>query len=138
MPPKRKRNASSPQKGLLPGEKLKRSAIPGASTSSPWGWVGSEVVEPEQITSEHRLSACNLSPSNNNAFCPNKYSHEDNKLPEQTPSTSVTTGELLDDIIVISDDEALSCSKKGCKANPNCLNYLGQESWEDEGTLDKV
>lgn len=41
----------------------------------------------------------------------------------------------MEDIIVISDDDAPSCSKKDCKTNPNCLNYLGQESWEDEGTF---
>lgn len=42
-------------------------------------------------------------------------------------------GELDDDVIVISDDEPPACSKKLCKGNPNCLNYLGQERWEDEG-----
>ncbi|KAH9483698.1 Ubiquitin carboxyl-terminal hydrolase 48 [Psilocybe cubensis] len=134
MAPKRKRNASSPQKGLPPGEKLKRDAIPGASSSSPWGWVGSQVVEPEQITLDHRLSACNLSRRNNNAFCRNKYSQQDDILPEPPSSSSITNtnGELVEDIIVISDDDTLSCSKKDCKTNPNCLNYLGQESWEDE------
>ncbi|TFY64882.1 hypothetical protein EVJ58_g2344 [Rhodofomes roseus] len=44
----------------------------------------------------------------------------------------VAEGELEDDIIVISDDEAPRCTSKACKSNPYCLNYLGQEKWEDE------
>ncbi|KAJ8496755.1 hypothetical protein ONZ45_g12333 [Pleurotus djamor] len=42
-------------------------------------------------------------------------------------------GELRDDVIVISDDDLEpECTKKTCKNNPNCLNYLGQDIWESE------
>ncbi|KAG5647281.1 hypothetical protein DXG03_000817 [Asterophora parasitica] len=44
-------------------------------------------------------------------------------------------GELDDDIIIISDDEGHPCAAKACKFSPNCLNYLGQENWEDEDVL---
>ncbi|THH10686.1 hypothetical protein EW145_g1149 [Phellinidium pouzarii] len=41
--------------------------------------------------------------------------------------------EDLSDVIVISDGEdELLCDKKRCKDNPFCLNYLGQDKWEDE------
>jgi ubiquitin carboxyl-terminal hydrolase 48 len=37
------------------------------------------------------------------------------------------------DVVIISDDETPSCSKKYCSKNPNCLNYLAQDRWEDAG-----
>ncbi|KAF8163463.1 hypothetical protein B0H34DRAFT_795175 [Crassisporium funariophilum] len=138
MAPKRKRNASVAPKGLAPGEQLRRSAIPNTTfmTSSPWGWVGTEVLEPAGITPEHCMSACNLSRRNNNPYCPNKFAatiFEGHLLDSPEPPEQPTVnGELDDDIIIISDDEKPSCSKKLCKANPNCLNYLGQDKWEDE------
>lgn len=120
-------------KGLAPGEKLKRSALPG-NTSSPWAWVGTEVSRPSDITSEHLLLACNLSERNNLPFCPNKYALVLETIAKPTEATQVPEAdrELEDDVIVISDDEQPSCNPKACKANPNCLNYLGQDGWEDE------
>ena len=44
-------------------------------------------------------------------------------------------GDEDDGVVVISDDEGPTCDKKTCRSNPNCLNYLGQEQWEDEGVL---
>ena len=137
MAPKRKRNASLPPKGLNPGELLQRNAF---SSASPWGWVGTEVTDLTDITLEHRMLACSLSQRNDIPYCRNKFAvkeeetHARNSRERQLPLPSVD-GELDDDIIVISDDERLSCSKKHCKTNPNCLNYLGQEMWEDEGDL---
>ena len=92
------------------------------------------------ITLEHRMLACHLSQRNDIPYCHSKFEvkedegHAKNSREPQPPLPSVD-GELDDDIIVISDDEQPSCSKKLCKANPNCLNYLGQEMWEDEGGL---
>jgi hypothetical protein len=92
------------------------------------------------ITLEHRMLACNLSQRNDIPYCLSKFAakKDDGNAKKsrefQLPAPSVD-GELDDDIIVISDDEQPSCSKKLCKANPNCLNYLGQEMWEDEGDL---
>lgn len=135
MRSKRKRGASLTSKGLAPGEQLKRSTLPG-NNSSPWGWVGTEVVSPSEITSEHLLIACGLSERNHYPCCPNKYS----SLPHtpatvQSPAHSkqpAVNGELDEDVIVISDDDP-QCARSSCKANPNCLNYLGQDNWEGEG-----
>jgi hypothetical protein len=136
MPPKRRRNASLPPKGLQPGEQLNRNALPSSSSLSPWAWVGNIVADTADITLEHRLASCNLS-WKNPGFCPNKYSAGNPKANGNSLHASVqapsAAGELQDDIIVISDDDEPSCSKKKCKANPNCLNYLGQQAWQDDG-----
>ncbi|KAG5638283.1 hypothetical protein H0H81_000929 [Sphagnurus paluster] len=139
MPSKRKRRVSLTSKGLAPGEQLKRSALPGNHSSS-WGWVGTEVVRVEDITPEHLLVCCGLSKRNKNPFCPNKYARiptaklKDEETQTQTQhALPVAGGEIDDDIIIISDDDrGLSCDRKTCKLNPHCLNYLGQEDWEDE------
>ncbi|KAF9218284.1 cysteine proteinase, partial [Gyrodon lividus] len=135
MPPKRKRRASPPPKGLPAGEPLKRAKLAG-SESSTWGWVGTEASDPSHITLGHRLMTCGLSGRNGNPFCGNKYVSKP-EMPKLAPSaenseTSVAKGELENDIIIVSDDEPPPCNKKVCKNNPNCLNYLGQEKWENE------
>lgn len=76
---------------------------------------------------------CGLSRRSKNPFCVNKYAHKPEKRSSPVPKRDVADGELQDDVIVISDDEPPPCSKKLCKNNPNCLNYLGQDTWEDEG-----
>ncbi|KAG2041623.1 cysteine proteinase [Suillus americanus] len=132
MPPKRKHRSSPAPKGLAAGEQLKRGKLPG---SDPWGWVGTEVTCSSQIISEHRLLSCGLSRRSNNPLCANKYAHKPEKQSSPAPKRELAGGELGDDVIVVSDDEPPPCSKKLCKNNPNCLNYLGQETWKDE---DKV
>ncbi|KAJ7444900.1 hypothetical protein FB451DRAFT_1343700 [Mycena latifolia] len=130
MPPKRKRDASPSSKGLAAGEPLKRTAH--AVASSSWGWVASEVTQTSAITVEHLSATCGLSKRNAHPFCRNKYV----KLPprKETKPRGHINGEIEDDIIVISSDEEedLNCTKKLCKNNPNCLNYLGQKKWENE------
>jgi hypothetical protein len=136
MRQKRKRGASLTSKGLAPGEQLKRSTLPG-NNSSPWGWVGTEVVNPSEISSEHLLVACGLSERNRHPCCPNKHSLVSHNLAIEASQTHYkeppVDGELDEDVIVISDDEPSQCARKSCKTNLNCLNYLGQEDWEDEG-----
>lgn len=132
MPPKRKHRSSPAPKGLAAGEQLKRGKLPG---SDPWGWVGTEVTRSSQITLEHRLMSCGLSRRSNNPCCANKYAHKPEKQSSPTSKRETAGGELGDDVVVVSDDEPPPCSKKLCKTNPNCLNYLGQETWKDE---DKV
>jgi len=133
MRTKRKRCSSLTSNGLAPGEQLKRGTLP-ANNSSPWGWVGTEVVSPSEITSEHLLLACGLSERNQHPCCPNKYSSPTHitKSPTHFESPAVK-GEFDEDVIIISDDEPSRCVRNSCKTNPNCLNYLGQEHWEDEG-----
>ncbi|KAL1729248.1 hypothetical protein EV714DRAFT_251709 [Schizophyllum commune] len=138
MAPKRKRRDE--QKGLAPGQVLKRAKLLG-NTSSPWGWVGTDVLDAAHITDEHRLAACGF----NQPLCANKYAPEYRQMQKQKQrrlkerktrekrDSSPAGG--TDEVIVISDTEEvqLECTKKLCnKGNPNCLNYLGQDKWEDE------
>ncbi|KDQ60998.1 hypothetical protein JAAARDRAFT_191121 [Jaapia argillacea MUCL 33604] len=130
MPPKRRRRPSPAPTGTIVGEKLKRAKVI-ASEYSAWGWVGTDVKDVSAISRDHRLSTCGLSKRNHAPFCANVYA------PAPIPSNDqvnppAAQGELDEDVIVISDDEAPQCSKKVCKSNPNCLNYLGQEEWVDE------
>ncbi|KAJ6497048.1 hypothetical protein C8R47DRAFT_1184375 [Mycena vitilis] len=132
MPPKRKRDASPlTSNGLAAGEPLKRTAH--AVASSSWGWVCSEVTNTAAITQEHLSAACGLSKRNTHPFCRNKYAKRPAKNGPKKPSTLIN-GEIEEDIIVISsdDEEDMNCTKRLCKNNPNCLNYLGQKKWEHE------
>ncbi|SJL00507.1 uncharacterized protein ARMOST_03820 [Armillaria ostoyae] len=124
MPPKRKLRASSPN-GLAPGQLLKRNTLLGNMTA-PWAWVGTEVVASSEITQEHLLATCGLSRRNDYSFCRNRYA------PDYLRPSPLPTDDAEDGVIVISDDEEFTCTKQSCKYNPYCLNYLGQELWEDE------
>ncbi|TFY82365.1 hypothetical protein EWM64_g1642 [Hericium alpestre] len=134
---KRKRRNVQQTEGLSAGEKLKRHTL--TTEDSPrWGWVGTEVTDASDISSEHRLRTCGFSGRSAFSFCPNRYAERSPKE-EKPAETEVTAeGELADDVIVISDDEAPSCSKRSCRKNPNCLNYLGQDAWEDEDAATKA
>jgi hypothetical protein len=138
MAPKRRRRASPLPKGLAAGEQLKRNRLPG-NDASELAWVGTEVLEVSEITHEHRLTACGLSRKNRHPHCANKYASiglsSVSTLKAEKPTAS---GELHDDVIVISDDDEPQCSKKLCKNNPYCLNYLGQDKWENEGMSRKT
>ena len=137
MPSKRPRRTEANGPGLAAGERLKRTKLAG-SEHLAWSWVGTEVIDPSYITEEHRLITCGFSDLNPYTFCANRYIAESRDVGvrkvNETPSKPVE-GELEDDIIVVSDEERASpaCSSKLCRANPNCLNYLGQEKWENEG-----
>ncbi|KAF7323150.1 hypothetical protein HMN09_00095300 [Mycena chlorophos] len=117
---KRKRDAS-PQ-GLNAGEVLQRSSHAISSTS--WGWVLSEAENVSEITNDHLLATCGMSPRNTHRFCRNKYSTRPRKETRPDP----------DDVIVISDDDDddSQCTKRSCRSNPNCVNYVGQKPWESE------
>ncbi|KAH9842756.1 cysteine proteinase [Rhodofomes roseus] len=135
MPPKRTRRTPPAQSGLYAGERLKRAKLTDSRGYSAWGWVGTEVSDASQIALQHRLATCGFSENSSHPLCLNRYASA--KSPSMQKSClngggKVAEGELEDDIIVISDDEAPRCTSKACKSNPYCLNYLGQEKWEDE------
>ena len=134
MPPKRPRRATPPAQGLSAGERLKRARLSGHDYHA-WGWVGTDVHDPADITQEHCSATCGFSDAATPPFCGNRF-RESSKVPrpKQDSSSATAAGELEDDIIVVSDDDVPVCSPKMCKSNPNCLNYLGQEKWESEGT----
>jgi len=128
MPPKRKRNARVGTNGFVASGKPKSHGC--------WGWVSSEVRDMDDITLEHRMTASNLSIRNGNPLCQNKYSVGRHKSPvfdAASPTATHVNGELSEDIIVVSDADEPLCTKKACKRNPYCLNYLGQDMWDDEG-----
>lgn len=135
MPPKRTRRQSPAPAGLGAGERLKRAKLTRNSSYSAWGWVGTDVSDASDITLEHRLATCGLLNRSTHTLCLNKYiPTEDGSAPTTRKSQeNPAPGELADDVIVISDDEGPSCSSKSCKSNPYCLNYLGQDKWEDKG-----
>ncbi|KAL1744566.1 hypothetical protein HDZ31DRAFT_38456 [Schizophyllum fasciatum] len=137
MAPKRKRRDEP--KGLAPGQLLKRARLPG-TTHSPWAWVGTDVLDPTHITDDHRRTACGFSVRSPHSFCANKYASEyrqaqrERQRRRKAADKRGSSPAQGDDVIVVSDteDAPAECSKKHCKGNPNCLNYLGQDKWEDE------
>ncbi|EMD38059.1 hypothetical protein CERSUDRAFT_113204 [Gelatoporia subvermispora B] len=137
MAPKRTRRSSPAAAGLSAGDRLKRAKLAGNATYSAWGWVGSEVSDVSDITQEHRLATCGFCKNSSHPLCPNKYVERPNPKVEDVeksalPAATAVTAVPEDEVIVISDDEAPSCGPKGCKSNPYCLNYLGQDKWENE------
>jgi len=129
MPPKRRGRVSPPSQGLATGQRLHRDALVGHATS-PWGWVGTEASNTSEITHDHLLSTCGLSDRNSHCVCRNKFTGTSR---DSSPDPLVIK-DTDDDVIVISDDDDEPvCSKKSCKNNPFCLNYLGQEKWEEKG-----
>ncbi|KAI0079874.1 cysteine proteinase [Panus rudis PR-1116 ss-1] len=134
MPPKRTRRVSPSANGAVAGERLKRARLAGHDYST-WGWVGTDVTDASQITLEHRLATCGLSRESTFPFCANRFSGKVDRedKPDVPTQSTATAGELEDDVIVVSDDDEFAhCDPKNCRNNPNCLNYLGQEKWEDE------
>jgi hypothetical protein len=124
MPPKRKREP----KGLGRGEQLKRTKLAGVDFCN-WNWIGAEVVDTSQITPEHRLAACGL--ESWRPICPNKYAPKLRNSKSKAPKSSVPLDNSED--VVIEDEPPHLCDKTTCRKNPNCLNYLGQEKWENSG-----
>jgi ubiquitin carboxyl-terminal hydrolase 48 len=132
---KRRRCQNQQHEGLAPGERFKRqkhTSTLGGDWDSPWGWVGTNVTDASGITEEHLLATCGFSRKSRHLFCANKY----RKHPAKTvsPVEAVVSGEEpAKDVVIISDDETPTCGKRHCSKNPNCLNYLAQDSWEDAG-----
>ncbi|CAK5277621.1 unnamed protein product [Mycena citricolor] len=117
-----------------------------AHKSSFWGWVGTEVHDTSAITPEHLLATCGLSSVRNRyPFCRNSFVKRgrNRAQSERTPPAKAAPPESgkADDVIVLvsdEDDEVYPCTKKKCKSNPNCLNYLGQRLWEDEDDAEEL
>ena len=127
MAPKRRRRVSSP-KGLNPEDLFKQRTLLN-NTQSYWGWVGTEVSQVSDITHEHRLATCGFTNRNAHPFCVNKFF----SATSETPLNNSKEHTQEDDVIIVHVDGDPPCGKKGCRNNPNCLNYLGQEAWEDAG-----
>ena len=94
------------------------------------------MANPDDITLDHQLTAYGFTPKSGFASCQNRFSASKTRsevLSEPKPNED-------EDVIIISDDESseatIVCSKKNCRGNPRCLNYMGQEVWENEGMPD--
>ncbi|KAF8308097.1 hypothetical protein DL93DRAFT_2231857 [Clavulina sp. PMI_390] len=111
---------------------------------SLWGWVLSEVSDPDDITREHVLQAYGFSKRNatTKPVCPNSM------ITNKTPKTNDLNGGDLSDQPQAEAGAALdvdengtdassasaSCSKSSCTSNPNCLNYVEPGVLHDEAT----
>ena len=129
VPQKHTQCASPGPSGLSAGEHLKCAKLTGYASYFAWGWVGMEVSDTSRITNEHHLATCGFSCNSSDTLCPNKS--VENRV---NGHTNTQAGEeLADNIIGISNNEGPTCSTKSCKLNPYCLNYLGQDKWENAG-----
>ena len=104
-----------------PGPSTKRSKTDIISWTNPrYPWLAS-IKSASEVELEHVLALCGLGPLARTPLCPNKF--------EEGAGSKGDVIEVFD-----SEDETThSCSKVKCKNNPYCLNYLGQEKWENEG-----
>jgi hypothetical protein len=136
MVAKRKRRASPSNKGLAAGEQLKRNKL-ACNDYAAWGWVDTEVKDISGIKMDHILATCGFSKAKVLSSCPNIFKPPSSPKPVAPLKKmgSLDETQLDEDVVIISDDEPPPCNKKICKNNPNCLNYLGQEKWEDEGDV---
>jgi hypothetical protein len=85
-------------------------------------------MTPDHITPEHRLRACGLSAGASRNCCPNKYTAQ------TSAEREMNAQDTQDDDVIIVDEDLIVCNRKRSKASPTCLNYLGQEQWENDGT----
>lgn len=157
MPPKRETTKRlAREKGLGVGVQLKRASLPskpvtGAygldNSGDPWGWILNPVECVEDIKEENLLRACGIS-LDRSSYCPNLYAskqEDEEGSPRKKQKLLIDVDSPDEDVIIVSsDDESKptilskgACTKKGCKGDPQCLNYLGQEMWEDQSALFK-
>jgi hypothetical protein len=130
---KRKRRQNQ-NDGLAAGERLKRHKLASDDWDSPWGWVGTGVTDVSRITEEHLLATCNFSRRSRLPLCANKYQKCSTKSVDLV-ETVESGEEQVQEVIIISEDGTPTCSKRNCSKNPNCLNYIAQDRWEDAGRL---
>jgi hypothetical protein len=80
----------------------------------------------DEIMQDHAQAACGFGLLGHRQCCPNRFARMILK-----PAGDETKMET--EVIDISDSEEEVqhvCSQARCKANPYCLNFLGQEKWE--------
>src|ERR1700761_1468983 len=140
-------------KGLAAGIQLSRSTLPTSEWSHPptekekWSWVLNPIATAADIGDEERWKVV----FGGWPVCVNRFHPKVDMSPEEPArkKRKVEPEPTNEDIIVIQDsDDSNSpivpspkkkdvtqapCSKKLCKSNPFCVNYLGQEAWEDYG-----
>jgi hypothetical protein len=127
-----KRKRQVVREGLQAGERLKRSKLASSNHiwTSPWGWVGTEVLDSSSILDEHLKATCGFLSGSGHSFCGNRFNKQLKEHLSQS-GNGVTPEEQ--DVIVVSDEDVTACNKRLCRKNPNCLNHLGQDRWVGYG-----
>lgn len=64
--------------------------------------------------------------------CPNRFTTEGPLV----TSTGSPASQGSD--VIIIDEPHVVCTRKNCRTNPACLNWLGQDLWENEARLEKL
>ena len=148
--PKAPPNGKRRREGALEdrqGPSTKRLKTDITSWTTPrYPWLAS-IQSASEVNIEHILALCGLGPLSKIPLCPNKFQKR-----VRARADADSTGD--DDVVELSDgdgdgdgdedeDETIttthnnnnndSCSKVKCRNNPYCLNYLGQERWENQG-----
>ena len=104
-----------------PGPSTKRLKTDITNWTTPrYPWLAS-IQSASEVRIEHVLALCGLGLLAKTPLCPNKFQ-----------KTADSEGSVVD-VSDGEDETAHNCSKVKCKNNPYCLNYLGQERWENEG-----
>ncbi|EJU05183.1 hypothetical protein DACRYDRAFT_103677 [Dacryopinax primogenitus] len=141
MPPKGKRKGAPKPRPLSPVLARKRKHPDNEEPTPPsrWSWVKLDGKVAEQITPKHMIWACGFSEESGLPVCPNIWSKDVKEGDEKGKGRAVDTGAYDASVSgksqkaeVIDLTLPTLCSKKKCRDNPNCLNYLGQDAWEDE------
>ena len=101
-----------------------------SSSSRDAEWM-SLVTSVDEIGQIHADTACSIGQLGRRDVCPNKYSATMDHVPKMTLQEDKEVINITD-----SEDEyvAPKCVKARCKASPYCLNFLGQEEWENPGS----
>ena len=104
-----------------PGPATKRLKTDITNWTTPrYPWLAS-IQNASEVGIEHVLALCGLGPLAKTPLCPNKFQK---RADSEGSVVEVSDGE---------DETTHNCSKVKCRNNPYCLNYLGQERWENEG-----
>ena len=124
----RRTRAAVPNKGLGVGEKLNRQRLL-AESDIRWNWIGTDVKHVSDIKEQHCLRAAGIAFVKPKRLCKNKYKSPCGLV------TSIKTPDNEEAIIISDGEDDPYCERKRCKDNPYCMNHLGQDKWEDEGSL---
>jgi hypothetical protein len=117
------------------------------TTTPRYPWLAL-IQSASEVGIEHVLALCGLGPLAKTPLCPNKFQQQQRQQLQQRVECAVgdsrvvveassssgdgdRDGDSEDNEITITTHS--NCSKVSCKNNPYCLNYLGQERWENQG-----
>ncbi|KAG8853524.1 hypothetical protein FRB96_008126 [Tulasnella sp. 330] len=138
MASKRKRRVSSPATTSEIEEipKSVKRARPSVQSllDTRWEWLDQEKATPPlSITNVNARDVYGFISREGNDICPLKREKIKRK-----PAKRVYGKQAAKEVIEINtteeeeeEEDSGACNPKGCKKNPQCLNYLGQALWQD-------